>query len=231
LNNVEFTPLIYRNSGDAPVYGDKSRVVGYYSTAVSIKKNDGQPAAEVFSLSEEDKDELLKIARSSITEYISNGNTVSVDNSSFSDNLKREAGAFVTLTKKGTLRGCIGSFDPRLPLYLVVQEMAIAAAVNDTRFPAVEKLEIDDLEIEISVLSPLKRISSEKEIILGRDGIYIRKGQHSGTFLPQVATGNPKWTVEDFLGYCSRDKAGLGWTGWKDAELYTYQALIFHEKE
>jgi AMMECR1 domain-containing protein len=76
----------------------------------------------------------------------------------------------------------------------------------------------------------MKKITSPKEIVLGKHGIYMRKGTASGTFLPQVATGTG-WSVEDFLGHCARDKAGIGWDGWKSADLYVYEALVFSEKE
>jgi hypothetical protein len=76
----------------------------------------------------------------------------------------------------------------------------------------------------------MRKIESINEIVLGKHGIYIRKGNQSGTFLPQVAT-EQKWTKEEFLGYCSRDKAGLGWDGWKDAEIFVYEAIVFGEKE
>jgi MEMO1 family protein len=83
--------------------------------------------------------------------------------------------------------------------------------------------------VEISVLTPMKKIHSIDEIEMGKDGIYIKKGSKSGTFLPQVAkeTG---WSKEEFLGHCAEDKAGIGWDGWKDAELYTYEAVVFGEK-
>jgi AMMECR1 domain-containing protein len=89
-----------------------------------------------------------------------------------------------------------------------------------------EEDELSEMTIEISVLSALQQIKSEKEIQLGKHGIYIKKGNNTGTFLPQVAkkTG---WNLEEFLGHCSRDKAGLGWEGWKSAELYVYEAVIF----
>jgi AmmeMemoRadiSam system protein A len=110
--------------------------------------------------------------------------------------------------------------------------MAISAATRDTRFSPVTLREMEKIDIEISVLSPMKRIATASEFRLGKDGIYIRKGNRAGTFLPQVAeeTG---WTKEEFLGHCSRDKAGLEWDSWKeqDVELYTYQALIFSEEE
>jgi hypothetical protein len=117
-----------------------------------------------------------------------------------------------------------------MPLYRLVREMAVASSTEDTRFEPVKSAEISEIEIEISVLSPLKRISSTDQIILGKHGIYIKKGHSSGTFLPQVAT-ETGWTIDEFLGHCARDKAGIGWNGWKDAELYTYEAIVFSEKD
>ena len=106
--------------------------------------------------------------------------------------------------------------------------MAIASATEDSRFLPVTAKEIDKLEIEISVLSPMKKIFSVDEIVLGKHGIYIKKGYYSGTFLPQVAT-ETGWSKEEFLGHCARDKAGLGWDGWKDADIFTYEACVFGE--
>jgi hypothetical protein len=108
--------------------------------------------------------------------------------------------------------------------------MAIASATQDTRFDPVAENEIVRLEIEISVLSPMKKINSIDEIVLGKHGIYIEKGMSAGTFLPQVAT-ETGWNKEEFLGHCARDKAGIGWNGWKDAEIYIYSAEVFSEKE
>ena len=88
--------------------------------------------------------------------------------------------------------------------------------------------EMKDIEIEISVLTPLKRINDISEFKYGQQGIYMRKGYRSGTFLPQVAH-EVNWTKEEFLGHCAQDKAGIGWYGWKDAELYTYEAILFEE--
>lgn len=85
-----------------------------------------------------------------------------------------------------------------------------------------------EISIEISVLTPLKRINDISEFDYGKQGIFIRKGRRSGTFLPQVAK-ETHWTKEEFLGHCARDKAGIGWDGWKDAELYTYEAILFGE--
>jgi hypothetical protein len=108
--------------------------------------------------------------------------------------------------------------------------MAVSAAVNDSRFERITKDETGKIDIEISVLTPLKKIKTIDEIVLGRDGVYIKDGFMGGTFLPQVAA-ETGWTKEEFLGHCARDKAGLGWEGWKKADIYTYQAVIFGEKE
>jgi AmmeMemoRadiSam system protein A len=131
----------------------------------------------------------------------------------------------VSLYVKGELRGCIGSFEGDTSLAEAVTRSA-SSACNDDRFDRLVPDELYDLEIEISVLSPLKRIRSKDEIILGKHGIFIRKGLNRGTFLPQVAE-KYQWSLEEFLGRCSRDKAGLGWDGWKQAELYIYEAIVF----
>ncbi|MCX6236225.1 MAG: AmmeMemoRadiSam system protein B [Bacteroidia bacterium] len=123
-----------------------------------------------------------------------------------------------------------GRFDAILPLWKVVQSMAVAAATQDYRFSKVQPGELSELKIEISVLTPLKRIQSADEFIMGKQGIYIKKGNSSGTFLPQVAN-QTNWSKEEFLGHCAEDKAGIGWNGWKTAELYTYEALVFGEGE
>jgi AmmeMemoRadiSam system protein A len=130
----------------------------------------------------------------------------------------------------GRLRGCIGHFLPDKPLYEVVQEMTIAAANLDQRFAPVESTELPYISIEISVLTPLEKITTLDEFELERHGIYMTKDGRSGTFLPQVAIGKG-WSKEDFLGHCSRDKAGLGWEGWKEADLYVYEAIVFGEQK
>lgn len=225
--DINITPILNENSGDY-IYGDKNRVVGYYSIAFSknLKKINKM---EEFTLTIKDKKDLLQIARKTINEYIRKGRIYKINPSSFSDNIKKHCGAFVTLHKNGRLRGCIGRFIADEPLYKIVQQMAIASSTQDYRFPKVRETEIDDLEIEISVLSPLRKIDSIDEIQLGKHGIYIKKGMASGTFLPQVAT-ETGWNKEEFLGHCSRDKAGIGWDGWRDAEIFIYDAIVFDEK-
>ncbi len=222
----QYHQVQYMNSGDASYYPDKSRVVGYYAIAVTAGGEE-QADAE-FTLTEKDKADLLGIARLTMEEYVNTGKTPKLNTEGFSKNLKTPCGAFVTLNKNDQLRGCIGSFEPADPLYLVVQQMALAASTRDYRFSKVKKEEFDEIELEISVLTPMKKISSIDEIELGKHGIYIKKGSSSGTFLPQVAT-ETGWSLEEFLGHCARDKARIGWDGWKNADIYIYEALVFHE--
>jgi AmmeMemoRadiSam system protein B/AmmeMemoRadiSam system protein A len=224
----------YKNSGDTQ-YGDKNQVVGYNSIVFSLKESKSKSEIKNesktdFSLDEKDKIELLKIARSTVKQYVSNRQLPEIDEKNLSDNVKTKCGAFVTLKEDGELRGCIGRFDATEPLYKVVQNMAVASSTEDYRFSPVEPKEVDKLEIEISVLTPMRKINSVDEIEVGKHGIYIKKGMYGGTFLPQVAT-ETGWTREEFLGHCAQDKAGIGWNGWKDADIYVYEALVFSEKE
>jgi MEMO1 family protein len=221
-----FQKLLHRNSGDAPQYGEKERVVGYYAIGLTQKT---QEKALKFNLSASEKTTLLQIARQTIHEYVKNKKVPEIDEKTLSPNLKTPAGAFVTLTENGQLRGCIGNFQAADPLYKTVRTMAVEACSRDPRFDPVNASEVDRIKIEISVLTPMKRIKSVDEIELGKHGIYIKKGNRKGTFLPQVAT-ETNWTKEEFLGHCARDKAFIGWDGWKDAEIYTYEALVFGEE-
>ncbi len=215
----------YRNSGDTPI-GDRNSVVGYW--AISYTRP-AVSAAQAFALEEKDKRDLLAIARTTVQSYVGTGELPAVDTARLSTRAKTPCGAFVTLRKNGDLRGCIGSFEPMEPLWKVVQMMAVAAATQDYRFDPVRSDEVPALHIEISALTPMRKIRSIDEIQLGRHGIYIRKGSSGGTFLPQVAT-ETGWTKEQFLGYCARDKAGLGWEGWKEADIYIYEAIVFEEE-
>jgi len=135
-------------------------------------------------------------------------------------------GAFVTLYKEGSLRGCIGRFEPNQPLYDVVVDMAISAALHDTRFSKVTKEELEDISLEISVLTPRKKINSIDEIVIGKHGIYIQKGNKNGTYLPHVAT-QMNWSVEEFVRSCAIEKAGMNSDEYKDAQLFTYEAIVF----
>ncbi|MBU1862286.1 MAG: AmmeMemoRadiSam system protein B [Candidatus Omnitrophica bacterium] len=222
----EATVLKYANSGDTA--GDKSNVVGYVSIAI-IKKGEKNMKRENNDqmISQKSREELFSIVRNSIREQLTTGNVSKIETAN--PELQLKNGVFVTLhTKQGSLRGCIGNFFSDKPLCTTVQEMALSSAFHDPRFPPVSIKELDNLTVEISVLSPMKKINNENEIELGKHGIYIKKGFRSGTFLPQVAT-ETGWSLDEFLGHCSQDKAGLGWEGWKNAEVFTYTAEVFGE--
>lgn len=210
--------VMYRNSGDS-IYGDKDRVVGYNSIVFTSSDH-------LFHFTQEEKEKMIATARSSIYSYL--GLKYDGDDSPVGVLKEKGYGVFVTLNLNGNLRGCIGRFTSPSSLHSTIREMARSAAFDDPRFPALSKKEAPEIEIEVSVLSPLKRIQSIDEFKLGRDGIYMIKGYNHGTFLPQVAkeTG---WNTEEFLGHCARDKAGIGYYGWKDAELYTYQTEVVKE--
>ena len=215
--SYEVKHLLYQNSGDVED-GDHNRVVGYHAFAIL------RGAEKTFSLSTDEKLILKNIALQSIKDSL-DGKSISKF-SNLNSNLSTKCGAFVSLHKQGRLRGCIGHMAEDIPLCEVVAEMARAAAFEDPRFMPVTADELSDIDIEISVLTPMRRINSIDEFELHRHGIYIRKGYRSGTFLPQVAD-EVNWTKEEFIGHCSQDKAGLGWDGWRDAELYTYEAIVF----
>ena len=144
-----------------------------------------------------------------------------------SENLKLKRGAFVTLKKSGHLRGCIGYIKAYKPLGETVQEMAIAAAFNDPRFPSLKPDEVKQLTFEISVLSPFKRIKDINEIEVGKHGLYMIRGYKSGLLLPQVAV-EYKWNRETFLQETCY-KAGLPPDAWMDeeTEIYIFSADYF----
>ena len=211
--------LHYQNSGDID-RSSSDRVVGYHAFAV-LRRDTTE-----FFLSETDKSELKRIALNSIRDSLNGKRHTVTPSASHLSALNAKCGAFVSLHKHGRLRGCIGHFGEDVPLYEIVASMARAAAFEDPRFEPVTASELRDIDIEISVLTPMRRIQSLDEFELHRHGIYIRKGFRSGTFLPQVAD-EVNWTKEEFVSHCSRDKAGLGWDGWRDAELYVYEAIVF----
>jgi len=223
--DLELLPVIYQNSGDSDI-GDKERVVGYWAIAGNIISPEERP----FALSKTEQELLLDISRATLETYLDEGKLYQVDQDDLTSHVKQPCGVFVSLYMGGRLRGCIGNFSPDKPLFALVQEMTIAAATHDKRFAAVEAPELPYISIEISVLTPLQKISSIEEFELGRHGIYMIKDGRSGTYLPQVAeqTG---WSKEDLLGHCSREKAGLGWDGWKEADLYVYEAIIIGEEK
>ena len=219
----EVKHLLYQNSGDIDDH-DHSRVVGYH--AFAIVRSGQQRTNSEFMLSNDEKRTLKDIALTSIQDSLDGKRIVERSSTTLTATLKQKCGAFVSLHKQGRLRGCIGHFGEDVPLHEIVAEMARAAAFEDPRFMPVTRDELDDIDIEISVLTPMRRIQSLDEFQLHKHGIYIKKGYRSGTFLPQVAD-EVNWTKEEFVGHCAQDKAGIGWDGWKDAELYVYEAIVF----
>jgi AmmeMemoRadiSam system protein A len=174
------------------------------------------------------KQTLLKTARETIRAVITR---VPLTKPQSDDpELNASCGCFVTLKNKGQLRGCIGQFTSEVPLIQLVAEMAKASATGDPRFFAepITETELKKLDIEISVLSPLKQTDDPLSLQLGVDGIYIKKGLASGCFLPQVAT-EAGWSKEEFLSYCCAHKAGLQADAWKDpdTEVYLFTAEVF----
>ena len=211
--------LAYSDSSDAGAPGDS--VVGYLAAAVSISSSN-----PVLALSEDEQKELLECARAAVTASVRENRIVEYKprNSSLLD----KKGAFVTLKENGQLRGCIGFIEPDFPLYLTVMQAAVYAALNDPRFDAVRAEEVDELEIEISVLSPLRKITDPTLVQVGKHGLLITSGDRKGLLLPQVPVENG-WGREAFLQNACL-KAGIPRDSWKSgAEIFVFEALVFHE--
>ncbi len=235
LGANQATVLKYANSGDVPI-GERDRVVGY--GAVVFWRGEGNPtgfvmptppeSVEAVPLGTEDKKELLSIARQTITHFLETGAFPHLTVTQ--PGLLQERGAFVTLKKHGELRGCIGHLIGDRPLYLVVQNVAVSAAVSDRRFPPVTEDELSDIEIEISVLSPLEQVESVDQIQVGRHGVIIRRGLKQAVYLPQVAP-EQGWSREEMLeNLCL--KAGLSKDAWKKegTRFYVFTAEVFAEE-
>jgi AmmeMemoRadiSam system protein B/AmmeMemoRadiSam system protein A len=228
--------LKYANSGD--VTGDRSGVVGYMAAVIydsqakpeGGKKSEKEKVGVEAGLSEKDKETLMHIARTTIEHKVKGKEPPEFEVDS--PILKEKRGAFVTIHKHGRLRGCIGYIEAIKPLYITIQEMAEAAALNDPRFPPVSSEELPLLDLEISVLTPLRRIKDVNEIQIGKHGIVLKKGYHQGVFLPQVAT-EQGWDRITFLNEICF-KAGIHdkncWKA-KDAEIYIFSAEVFEEKK
>jgi AmmeMemoRadiSam system protein B/AmmeMemoRadiSam system protein A len=221
--------LKYLNSGD--VTGDHSGVVGYAAavffrnSSPGEKETDRKKAGISLGLTGEEKKILLQVAQSSIERQLKGEKPSRIEISG--EHLKERRGAFVSLHKHGQLRGCIGTIHPNKPLHQVVEEMAAAAAFEDSRFDPLTAHELKDLTLEISVLTPLQRVKDIKEIEVGLHGLYIKKGFYSGLLLPQVAT-DYRWNRQTFLEETCR-KAGLPRDAWKEkgTEIYLFSADIF----
>jgi AmmeMemoRadiSam system protein A len=172
---------------------------------------------------------LLRIARETVENTVSGS---APDNYSIDDPvLNTECGAFVTIHDHGNLRGCIGNITARTPLWKTVMNMAVEASIRDPRFPSVSADELDDIDIEISALSPLWKIKDIEEIKIGRHGILIKKGFDQGLLLPQVATEN-NFNRKSFLEHTCL-KAGLDRNCYKDknCEIHIFSATVFREAD
>ncbi|MFP5205322.1 MAG: AmmeMemoRadiSam system protein B [Acidobacteriota bacterium] len=218
--------LRYGHSGETS--GDRTRVVGY-SADVFVKAAHPTAAAEPFALSDAEKQELLAIARNSV-EWIVTHRQPYDPPVPASATLNREYGAFVTLTKHGILRGCIGYTAAVKPLYMTLRDIATLAALRDPRFSPVAAEELESLSYEISVLSPLRHVSSLEEIEIGRDGLLVKCGLHEGLLLPQVAA-DQHWDRTRFVEETCH-KAGLRSDAWKSPEtdVFRFTAEVFSEK-
>lgn len=178
------------------------------------------------SIALHDQEFLLDLARKSIVSYVTSQALPPAE--ARRKDLCSTRGCFVTITSGGGLRGCIGNFISDKPLYLLVQEMAVSAAVRDPRFYPMQPTDLESFELEISVLSPLQKISSVDEIEVGTHGIYLEKNFSRGVLLPQVAV-EYGWDRDAFLSQTCL-KAGLRPNDWQEgADIFIFSAQIFRE--
>jgi len=225
----------YANSGDVSA-GDPQRVVGYGAVVFAI----GPPGADTTApeprvdapvpggFDAADRRALLALARETIRRYLETG-TLPLSRG-LSARACRPRGAFVTLTRDGALRGCIGRMAPDAPLDRVVGAMALQAAINDPRFPPVTLKELPGLRIEISALTPMRPVARAADIVVGRDGVLLSKDGRSAVFLPQVAT-EQGWGRDEMLDHLCL-KAGLPAGSWKTGATFSvFQAEVFREGE
>jgi AmmeMemoRadiSam system protein A len=178
-------------------------------------------------LDDSDKTTLLELARMTLDSYLSNGTTPPCTTTRAS--LLERKGAFVSLHRGEELRGCIGQLYPDQELIKVVQYCALSAALDDARFMPVSHDELADMSIEISVLTPLRRIHSIEEIEVGKHGLYVVQGRFRGLLLPQVCT-QYGWDRKEFLEQTCR-KAGLPESAWRNPNtaIHTFEAQVFSD--
>jgi len=222
--------LRYATSGD--ITGDRTQVVGYLSAGIWMTRGEAKAEAKTPDqerLTEAERKDLLRIARTTIEKKLK-GEALPKW-TPLTPLLGEKRGAFVTLREHGELRGCIGYIEALKPLYLAVSDMAQAAAFNDPRFTPLTKAEWPKVDIEISVLSPLRKVASYEEVVAGKHGVVIEMTGRSGVFLPQVAT-EEGWDRDTFLEYLCLHKAGLPRDAYKSkqASLSVFTADVFSEK-
>jgi MEMO1 family protein len=217
--------LKYANSGDTT--GDHSRVVGY-SADVFFKTQSGKTVEPQFSLNGHEKNELLALARKSVEYAVREGKPYE-PTASASEALNQERGAFVTLRKSGELRGCIGYTSAAKPLSMTVRDTATLAALRDPRFQPVSASELPQIDYEVSVLSPLRRVLDTRQIKVGQHGLLMKNGAYEGLLLPQVPV-EEKWDRQRFLEETCA-KAGMRPGCWKDenTDIFMFTAVVFGE--
>jgi MEMO1 family protein len=220
--------LKYANSGD--VTGDKSRVVGYGAVALVKDPAPRSSAVTDFKLGTREKRQLLDIARKSVETAVREHKLYDCSPAGL-EALTRDRGAFVTLREKGELRGCIGNIGARKPLCMTVRDVAALAALRDTRFTPVTFHELNTLDYEVSVLSPVRRVTDWKQIHVGRHGLLVRKGDYQGVLLPQVAV-EQHWDRNTLLNETCM-KAGLDPSCWKDedTDVFMFTADVFGQPQ
>ena len=184
--------------------------------------------AYAHKLTDDEKRELLRIARATLREFVRAGRIP--PGKPHRESLVAEAAAFVTLHHGDALRGCIGTQHESKPLYKTIQEMAVAAASRDPRFSPVSKAELPDVTIEVSVLGDRGSIADPTEVTIGEHGLAIDYQGRRGLLLPQVATEN-NWDAETFLAHLCR-KAGLPADSWRDSDskIESFTAQVFNEE-
>jgi AmmeMemoRadiSam system protein B/AmmeMemoRadiSam system protein A len=224
--DMKLTPNLiqYGNSGDFVAESKTQGVVGYAAITFNQNNMNEDLARE---LNNEEQKIALTIARETLeTAFAKKAYTPDTKEVKIFD---EKRGAFVTLRINGALRGCIGLFEPDMKLSEVIKEMATAAAFEDGRFTPLTADELDKVDIEISVLTPMKKISSVDAIEMGTHGVYIKRGARSGVFLPQVAT-ETGWDKNTFLNSLCTEKAGLEPGCWRDAntEVFVFTAQVFN---
>jgi AmmeMemoRadiSam system protein B/AmmeMemoRadiSam system protein A len=237
------TVLHYANSGDVPL-GDRRQVVGYAAVALWQAPAGGSDSlphpfqasmvstdpAEPIPVPPEAQEKLLALARQTATRFLETETFPVFETDDPA--LLQHLGAYVTYEKGGNLRGCVGRIEADRPAYLNVQYAAVAAALADSRFPAVTPEELEELTIEVTLLQSLRQVGSPEEIEIGRDGVLMRVGSDKGAlYLPQVPL-EQGWDLETTLVHLCR-KAGLPDDAWrhKDAHFYVYSGQWFGEGE
>jgi len=201
-------------------------ILGTYA-AISLPAPPSWGGETEMSISEADKTRLLQLARDSIRAHLKGEGIPSLEGAS--PLLCERRGVFVTLHHRGRLRGCIGYLEAVKPLGQAVVEMAAAAAFHDPRFLPLREEELADLDVEISVLTPMQRLERVENIEVGKHGLYLENGPHRGLLLPQVAV-EYRWDRTTFLEQTCQ-KAGLPPNAWKDPDtrIYVFYADIFSD--